>query len=386
MAAVDGKGEFAFHTQLRPTASRGARSRSARRSACSRRRWGRAIEARIIGARHVDWRATRSSRRSSRRARVARRRRGASVHAHRRHGLQHRDRGRGEPGLEAGGGASKGQAPPALLDSYELERRPVARAQHGLCARGSPIRSAYYARHRALEDDTLAGEAARARAGEYLNTHARSEFNIPGFTLGARYDGSPIIVQRRNPAAARRRRTSTSRPHARAGARRTSGSRTARSLYDTFGFYWTLLRLGPKPGDAVRLRGARQRNAASISRSSIAPTRRLRSLRGGSRADPARPDRRVARRGRGGRAGDPRAGGGVRRARPSPLLFLLLVIGAQDGVDARLVAGALRLEPVQHVGVEADCGLLLGRGRSMSTITQSSLSMASSGSLPSGIG
>lgn len=41
--------------------------------------------------------------------------------------------------------------------------------------------------------------------------------------------------------------------------------------------------------------------------------------------------------------------------RPSgALLLALLDIGAQHGVDAPLIAGALALEPVEHVLVDAD--------------------------------
>ena len=42
-----------------------------------------------------------------------------------------------------------------------------------------------------LEDETDAGAAARRAAGDYFNHHARAEFDIPGVTFGARYDGSP---------------------------------------------------------------------------------------------------------------------------------------------------------------------------------------------------
>ncbi|WP_420227134.1 hypothetical protein [Pigmentiphaga litoralis] len=94
--------------------------------------------------------------------------------------------------MEAGGGAAWARAP-ALLDSYGIERRPLA------------LRNTAYARTFAeslgrftpaaeIEDDTADGEAARAAAGAYLSEHGRREFNIPGITFGGRYDGSPIIV------------------------------------------------------------------------------------------------------------------------------------------------------------------------------------------------
>ena len=81
----------------------------------------------------------------------------------------------------------------ALLASYEDERKPVA------------IRNTGYARVFAesmgrfrvpedIEESSEAGEEARKAAGDYLLQHARSEFNIPGITLGARYDASQLIV------------------------------------------------------------------------------------------------------------------------------------------------------------------------------------------------
>ncbi len=141
----------------------------------------------------------------------------------------------------------KGWGGPGLLASYETERRKVA------------LRNTAYARYFAnsignfvapaeLEDETAAGAAARAEAGAYLNRHAREEFNIPGITFGARYDGSPIIAgdgttpppDRANiyvPSATPGGRA----PHAWLG--------DGRSLYDTFGFEFTLLRLGPSAPD-----------------------------------------------------------------------------------------------------------------------------------------
>ncbi len=143
----------------------------------------------------------------------------------------------------------KGQAPAALLDSYELERKPLA------------LRNTSYARQLAdsiglfeavpeLEDDTPQGAQSRAAASGYLNGHARREFNIPGITFGGRYDASPLIVadgcvpppdQPNNyvPTACPGGRP----PHA--------WLDDGRSLYDSFNFEWTLLALGPDAPDAA---------------------------------------------------------------------------------------------------------------------------------------
>ena len=94
-----------------------------------------------------------------------------------------------------------------------------------------------------IEDETPAGEEARKRAGDYYAAHGRAEFNIPGITFGGRYDGSPAIVP-----------DGTAPPPDSANVYISSacpGGRPphlwmpdGRSLYDLFGFEWTLLRLG----------------------------------------------------------------------------------------------------------------------------------------------
>ncbi|HEV8015586.1 MAG TPA: FAD-dependent oxidoreductase [Stellaceae bacterium] len=136
-----------------------------------------------------------------------------------------------------------------LLDSYERERLPVAARNTGY-ARYYANSIGNFTAAPEIEDATPAGEAARRDAGLYLNRHVREEFNIPGITFGARYDGSPIIVgdgqapppDRANdyvPSAVPCGRA----PHAWLG--------DGRSLYDTLGFEFTLLRLGSRPPDAA---------------------------------------------------------------------------------------------------------------------------------------
>ncbi len=151
----------------------------------------------------------------------------------------------------------KQQAPPALLQSYELERLPIALRNTGNARRFADSIGLYRATP-ALETDTRAGEAARRRAAEYLGTHARAEFNIPGFTLGARYDGSPIIAGDNTPPPPDSPTTyvPTGKPGGRAPH---VWLPDGRSLYDTFGFEWTLLRLGPRPSGAESHRAAAHR-------------------------------------------------------------------------------------------------------------------------------
>lgn len=143
----------------------------------------------------------------------------------------------------------QGRAPESLLDSYELERKPVAE------------RNTAYAKYFAdsiglfpatpeLEQDSAVGERARQAASEHLNAHVKLEFNIPGVTFGGRYDGSPIVVSDGTtppedspnhyvPTACPGGRP----PHAWLG--------DGRSLYDTFHSEWTLLVLGPDAPDPI---------------------------------------------------------------------------------------------------------------------------------------
>jgi 2-polyprenyl-6-methoxyphenol hydroxylase-like FAD-dependent oxidoreductase len=139
----------------------------------------------------------------------------------------------------------KGQAAPRLLESYDAERRPLA------------VRNTSYAKAfadslgieppREIEEETAAGEAARRQAGEYLARHGAAEFNIPGITFGGRYDDSPAIVP--DGSAPPPDRPNVYVPTACPGGRPPHlWLDDARSLFDAFGFEWTLLRLGKADG------------------------------------------------------------------------------------------------------------------------------------------
>lgn len=88
----------------------------------------------------------------------------------------------------------QGSAPPALLDSYDLERRPMAVRNTAFARRMAdsignvPIASS-------LELAGAPGDAARAELGRALAVHVATEINIPGLQLGVRYLESPIVAQ-----------------------------------------------------------------------------------------------------------------------------------------------------------------------------------------------
>jgi len=148
----------------------------------------------------------------------------------------------------------KGEAAPRLLASYDAERRPLA------------VRNTSYAKAfadslgieppREIEEETAAGEAARRQAGEYLARHGAAEFNIPGITFGGRYDDSPAIVP--DGSAPPPDRPNVYVPTACPGGRPPHlWLADGRSLFDAFGFEWTLLRLGKADGAGFE-RTARQ--------------------------------------------------------------------------------------------------------------------------------
>lgn len=156
----------------------------------------------------------------------------------------------------------RGQASPALLESYEAERRPLAERNTGYARRFADSVGLFTARP-VLEEDSPEGEAERQAAAQHLNAHARLEFNIPGVTFGGRYDGSPVIVpdgtepppdepNRYQPTACPGGRP----PHA--------WLEDGRSLFDLFGRDWTLLAVGAEPPDTGPFEAAAQQRGLDL--------------------------------------------------------------------------------------------------------------------------
>ncbi|RZJ26997.1 MAG: hypothetical protein EOO54_00770 [Haliea sp.] len=137
----------------------------------------------------------------------------------------------------------RGSAPPALLDSYETERKPLAERNTAYARRFADSVGRFTA-SALLEQDDAAGQAERERSGSYLNQHVRLEFNIPGVTFGGRYDGSPLIVK--DGSSAPPDEAGNYQPSASPGGRAPHAwLEDGASLYDSFNFEWTLLALGP---------------------------------------------------------------------------------------------------------------------------------------------
>lgn len=241
MAAVDGKGEFAFHTQLRPHENEdGITDADARGLFIAAA--GMPLDVEILSK--GGWTA------------------GHSLVA------EHFQRGRVFLGGDAvhlftptGGlgyntavedavnlgwklaAVLQDKASPALLDTYEQERRPLAVRNTGY-ARAFADSLGLFKPVDEIEEDSARGEAARIAAGDYLGRHGRTEFNIPGITFGGRYDGSPVIVPDGTtpPDDAPNTYTPTACP---GGRPPHAWLPDGTSLFDRFGFDWTLLSLGP---------------------------------------------------------------------------------------------------------------------------------------------
>lgn len=137
---------------------------------------------------------------------------------------------------------------PKLLETYELERRPVGvrnTTESGLLAE----QAAALEVPPHIEDDSRQGARERASFREEVERF-REEFASLGIQLGARYDGSPIIVG--DGAAPPHDDPKVYTPSSIPGGRAPHwwiGERE--SLFDRLGPGFTLLRLGPNPPAAT---------------------------------------------------------------------------------------------------------------------------------------
>jgi 2-polyprenyl-6-methoxyphenol hydroxylase-like FAD-dependent oxidoreductase len=241
MPAVDGKGEFAFHTQLAPHQKEDSISE---REAVQmvQQTIGRPLRVEVIA--RAPWTAGHSlvaEQFSRGRVFIG----GDAAHLFTPTG------GLGyntaiEDAVNLGwklAAVLRGQASEKLLASYEAERRPLA-LRNTAYAKGFADSLGNYVPPPEIEDDSPAGAAARKRAGEYYNSHGRAEFNIPGITFGGRYDGSPAIVS--DGTAPPPDRPNVYVPSACPGGRPPHlWIADGRSLYDLFGFEWTLMAFAP---------------------------------------------------------------------------------------------------------------------------------------------
>jgi hypothetical protein len=143
---------------------------------------------------------------------------------------------------------------PRLLESYELERKPVHRLVLADALRNFDLRQNQVG-SAALEEQGPAGERARADTGRRILEENRREFKTLGIVLGDRYLGSPIVMP--DNGAVPERLIDTYLPSTFPGYRAPhvwleDGS----SLFDRFGPGYTLLVTRPdRPDDVDRISG-----------------------------------------------------------------------------------------------------------------------------------
>ena len=241
MPAVDGKGEFAFHTQLGRSESENSVT-EAQAIAMVQQTIGLPLRVEVLA--RAPWTAGHSlvaEKFASGRVFIG----GDAAHLFTPTG------GLGyntaiEDAVNLGwklAAVLKGVAAPSLLASYEAERRPLA-LRNTAYAKGFADSLGNYVPPPEIEHATPAGEAARRRAGEYYAAHGRAEFNIPGITFGGRYDGSPAIVS--DGTTPPPDRANEYVPTACPGGRPPHlWMPDGRSLYDLVGPDWTLMAFTP---------------------------------------------------------------------------------------------------------------------------------------------
>jgi 2-polyprenyl-6-methoxyphenol hydroxylase-like FAD-dependent oxidoreductase len=192
-----------------------------------------------------------------------------------------------------------------LLDSYEAERKPIARRNTGASRKYASLM------HDAIVPDDIeadgpSGDAAREKASHmtYIrkNHFCRAEHvDATGVQLGGRYDGSPIIVTDGNPPEDVFPATYDEyvpsglpggrAPHVWLDAQRIMGS----SLYDRFSKGFTLLRLGGAASSTDRFERAAADTGAPLGVLDV-PMPEARQLYGRDLVL-VRPDRYIAWRG-----------------------------------------------------------------------------------------
>jgi 2-polyprenyl-6-methoxyphenol hydroxylase-like FAD-dependent oxidoreductase len=158
--------------------------------------------------------------------------------------------------------ACQGWGGPALLGTYEVERKPIGHRNTGF-ARAMADSIGRMEIPANLEEETAEGAHSRAALGQKLVEHCNREFDIPGIHFGVFYGGSPIVCDDGTPPPADDWHRYM--PHATPGARAPHlWVGEGKSIFDRFGRDLTLLRLGGANRDASGLEAAARSRGASL--------------------------------------------------------------------------------------------------------------------------
>ena len=166
----------------------------------------------------------------------------------------------------------RGWAGPHLLDSYDIERRPVGWRNVNAAADNFHSLMSATDCSRILEKTAQAQEI-RARIGAQLIHATRKEWECHGVVLGYRYEGSPIVVPDGTPPTGDD--PADYEPTARPGHRAPhawieTGAASGSSTLDLFGQGFVLLRFGEPSIDVSTLLDAAARRKVPLAVADIA--------------------------------------------------------------------------------------------------------------------
>ena len=150
----------------------------------------------------------------------------------------------------------QGWAGPALLSSYDAERRPVALRNVEEATRNFQLRS--FAPIPELMESSPRGDFARGRLGDEIVRNTSRELLSDGIVMGYVYHGSPLVCA--DGGEPPPQRVTEYRQSSFPGARAPHAwLRDGRSTLDLFGKSFVLLRLGDAPSAEALERAAKRR-------------------------------------------------------------------------------------------------------------------------------
>ncbi|WP_347269976.1 FAD-dependent oxidoreductase [Rhizorhabdus histidinilytica] len=187
----------------------------------------------------------------------------------------------------------QGWGGPALVASYDAERRPIAHRNTLAASEVADILGAFPVPD-AIEGAGVAGEQARELVRDAIAHVAVEEFGTVGVQLGARYEGSPIVVADGTPppADSRTRYVPTARPGSRLPHFLLDGGVP---IFDRLGIGLTLLDFSDGGADPRPLLETARARGIDVAHVVIASVERPASI--GADIVMVRPDGHVAWRG-----------------------------------------------------------------------------------------